>query len=455
MQVTVMDTMTTQKPRILFVDDEVAILNALKRFVRRFNWHCEFTDSPLDAVNRIKSEHFDVVVSDMKMPQMNGAKLLTHCAEESPDTVRILLTGFSDLDTLVDAVNIARVYNYVAKPWDDHLLGELLDGAVRYSDTLRENRRLHLLTRKHNQLLQNMNRSLEQKVDARTTELQMALQELHEHNRSLSDQFQQMVSALVGLIDHKDVNRSNHSKSVADLCAAVADKLRLSPGDKEDLFTAAILHDIGLLGLNSGIIKQSLSQLNERELAEYRSHCILGEAAVAGIGANEAVCAIVRMHHEKIDGSGYPDRLTGKQIPVGAKILSVVSDYHDLLHGFMVDNVHGTRGALNYLRGSGKHQYDQTIVQALGDVLKRKTACSVGSIPVRSEELVEGMRLAEDVISESGLLLLTAGQELSFRTINRLIRYEREMNTVLSIIIEVSHQIILDELPLESERMIA
>ncbi|MCW7536943.1 response regulator [Aquabacterium sp. A7-Y] len=128
--------MDSNKPVLLFVDDEPAILVAL-RVVFRSNYEVVTTTDPEQAVELLKTRRFDVIVSDQRMPGMAGVALLREACELSPETTRLLLTGYSDTGAMVDAINDGEVYRYVQKPWDNGALKALVDEAVEVARRLR------------------------------------------------------------------------------------------------------------------------------------------------------------------------------------------------------------------------------------------------------------------------------------------------------------------------------
>jgi len=278
-----MQAKTQQQPHFLFVDDEIAILNSLRRFTRQFDWNCEFVDSAKVAFELLAEKTFDVIVSDMRMPNITGTVLLERAREINPDTIRILLTGYSDTESLLGAVNQAKIFNYITKPWDDKMLSELLQTALDYREIVVHNNQLQKITRKQNTLLTEMNESLEDKVAARTQELNNALQKIDLHKAALEDNFSNIVAVLSNLIELKENHRRQHKRLVTDLCMEIADYLQMDISAREDLRIAAMLHDIGILGLSNNILETPVSQLSAKEHQEYKKHPIIAETILAGI----------------------------------------------------------------------------------------------------------------------------------------------------------------------------
>lgn len=131
-----MITSETARPRILFVDDDAAILKSLRRLTRRYDWHCQFVNSGEAALALLQEQKFDAVVTDMHMPHMSGTSLLQHCREYDPNIICILLTGCSDKDLLMGETDVTKIHHTVTKPWDNKQLSELLENAIQQRNTI-------------------------------------------------------------------------------------------------------------------------------------------------------------------------------------------------------------------------------------------------------------------------------------------------------------------------------
>ncbi|MHB8746418.1 MAG: response regulator, partial [Gammaproteobacteria bacterium] len=171
---------------VLFVDDEQNILASLRRLVRPQGYRVFIAASGAEGLEIIERESIDLVVSDMRMPGMDGAAFLAAVAQRRPDTVRILLTGYSDMASTIDAINKGGIYRYLTKPWEDNDLLLTVQSALKHKALERERDQLLELTRRQNEELKSFNAELEKRVEARTAEikqtadmLDLAYQELH------------------------------------------------------------------------------------------------------------------------------------------------------------------------------------------------------------------------------------------------------------------------------------
>ena len=159
---------------VLCVDDEANILSALKRVLRSAGYCVVTAGDAAQALVRLEEMPIDIVISDMRMPGMDGAALLEQVQQRWPAIPRLLLTGHADMGATVAAINRGKIFRYLHKPWDDHELKAALGEAVDRIALEREKARLEALTREQNEQLRVLNQDLEQRVDTRTAELKAA-----------------------------------------------------------------------------------------------------------------------------------------------------------------------------------------------------------------------------------------------------------------------------------------
>lgn len=166
-----LDCIEDAKHVILFVDDEKSILSSLRRLFRTSPYELLTAISGAEALDILKVRMVDLVVSDMRMPEMDGAEFLTKVASQWPETIRILLTGYSDLESTIAAVNNGRIYRYLSKPWEENDLRMTIHQALEKKTIEKERDRLLLLSSSQNAELLSLNQNLEKTVEARTEQI--------------------------------------------------------------------------------------------------------------------------------------------------------------------------------------------------------------------------------------------------------------------------------------------
>src|SRR5689334_5839279 len=188
---------------LLCVDDDARVLNALRRLLRLHGYHALTAASGEEGLEVIRQTPVDLVISDMKMPGMDGAQFLEQVKEHSPDSIRILLTAYPDLNSTVTAINRAGIYRYIEKPWDNEVLLNILDDALQRKLLEREKTHLEALTHQQNRELKELNASLEAQVRARTAELREALQALEQAHEKLKSNFVTSIKVFTNLIEQR------------------------------------------------------------------------------------------------------------------------------------------------------------------------------------------------------------------------------------------------------------
>lgn len=404
------------KQTVLCVDDEQGILASLKRALRKQPFTLLIANSGQEALEILSKNHVDLVVSDMRMPGMNGAELLSKVYKTWPDTVRILLTGYADMESTVSAINDGRVFRYLNKPWNNEDLVLSIDSALEHKRLRDEHAALTELTRQQNDELKVFNDELESKVEARTKDLALANQQLSDAYSQLNSSYNTAISIFAQLIEFREGETHSHSRVVARTCEDLGKAMSLGEADLVELNNAALLHDIGTLGFSDDLLAKPYSQLTEEERTEFHKHPAIGQAALFSIPALDTTSLIVRAHHERVDGSGYPDGLEGDAIPLAARIISVAADFDDLQRGRILDQSCEASEALSYLNNLVDKHYDKLVVEALIETLGGKlneAQDDTHHCKLHLSELKAGMITAQTVTADNGMMLIDAGETLT------------------------------------------
>ncbi len=383
----------------------------------------------------------DVIVSDMRMPEMDGAALLKTVRERWPDTIRILLTGYSDLEAAAKAINHGGIFRYLNKPWDDEDLRQSLRQALAHKRLKEERDRLQETISRQNAQLKTLNEDLEKKVRQRTAQLQQTMEQLERAHLGLKRSYADAIRVFSGLIGLRTKFLSEHAKRVAEQAHALALKMGMDEVAAQDVLFAALLHDMGKMSLPDHILTKPYAQLCGTERSDYQKHPLLGQALLTALDPLATAAGYIRSHHERYNGSGYPDGLAGEDIPLGARIIAVVSDYEDLLSGHLTGNRHTCEAARSHLsQQKGKH-YDPKVVDTfLADWRLRREGGNrrKSSLIVGSFRLKPGMVLAKDITSPDGVLLLAQGLTLDEPIINKIRELERSLDTRFAISIRLN-----------------
>ncbi len=396
------------KGRILCVDDEAQILMSLKRVFRRSGHKVHTANSAAEGLAYLADNEVDVVISDMRMPEMDGHQFLAEVAGKWPHTVRMLLTGYSDMESTIGAINNGSIFRYITKPWDDTDLLMCVERGLENKFLRDERDRLESLTRHQNDELQTLNQSLEAKVKARTLELEKSRQ-------VIESAYDDSIAVFARIIDLREGDAQGRSGHVVEQADAVAKKLELDDTQRKDLQYAAQLHNIGKIGLPDDLIMTPYEKMEPDQKTLYQQHCTNGEALLMALGPLSKAASIIRSHHEQVGGGGYPDKLSGEDIPIEARILFVVSEYDDLRSGALLGTPMDSAAAIRYLNSNAGRRYDEKVVNEFVLINKDlEESQSVRKELILSIDNVEaGMILAEDVYLRENVLMLRAGQVLT------------------------------------------
>jgi response regulator RpfG family c-di-GMP phosphodiesterase len=399
--------------RILLVDDEANVLSALRRLFQP-QYHVMIASGGAEGLQVLAGEPVDLVISDMRMPGMSGAEFLGRVAERWPDVVRILLTGHADLASTVAAINHGHIYKYVNKPWRDDELRLTVQRAIELRRMKLERAGLLETIQRQNAELRDLNASLEQRVEDRVRAIEQMKTMLDQSNRELKKSLFDTISALSAIIESRAGVVSGHARRVADLSHRLAIDMGMDETEAQEVLFAALLHDISKVALPDSVIGRAHGSLTPVGRAEWARHPVLGEEMLRSIRSMGEAAAIVRSHHERHDGSGFPDGLAGDAIPPGARIIALVSDYDELLSGSLTGQVLDEAAAERHLcerRGSHYHPQvlDAFIAMRRGD-----------GVMLSAGQLKPGMKLARDMMSRQGTVLLPRGYRLDEHLIARI-----------------------------------
>lgn len=435
---TVTELISQPTPTILFVDDETSILSSLKRLFRPFGYRILMAESGAQGLEILANESVDLVVSDMRMPEMNGAQFLEKVREKWPETVRILLTGYAEIGSTIDAINKGQIYRYVSKPWEDNDITTTVKHALQQKMLEREKKRLEELTHKQNEELKDLNAHLEEKVLARTEALNKAMQSIDLAHEKLKKSFITSVRVFSNLIEMRNPNKRGHSRRVADLARTLAQNMGISAADVQNIFIAGLLLDIGKIGLPDRLQDKPFSSLTFDERAEVSKHPIKGEMALMALEQLQGAAELIRSHRERFDGTGYPEHLSGLSIPLGARILAIAKDYDTALMGNEFVRPMKPAEALLMLQDGKAKSYDPAVLDAFLELLSKigATAKNHSELILRATQLKPGMVLSRDLISVAGEMLLSKGHVLDEHIIDQIRGFDRMNSQPLTVYVQ-------------------
>jgi len=365
------------KPKILMVDDEKNILDA---YVRNLRDRYEVTPalSGAGALEALAGAHYPVIVTDYKMPFMNGVELLEKAREASPDTVQIMLTGQADMQAVVDLINKGKIFRFLTKPCAPE------DLAGNIADALRQ----HELVAAERELL---GKTLGGSIKVLTDLLALAKPQVF-----------------------------NQSVRVRNLARKMHTAMKL-PGAWQ-IEIAALLSQIGCVTMPDAVLKSAYQglTLSEDETVMFGNHPLIAAEMIANIPRMEMVAEIIRYQEKRYDGGGVPaDNLSGEGIPTGSRILKLANDYTRLIN----QGIEEIQALYEMKKRPGA--YDPAILETLenavlGDAERNKVYVTK---QVLVKHMTDGMYLAEDVTAASGAVIGSRNQPVTRALIITLNNY--------------------------------
>ncbi len=349
--------------RIAFVDDEAVVLKMLRRIFENDPFDVFTFEKPSLAMAAMEEEPFCVVVSDQMMPEMDGTDFLAQVRSRWPDTVRILMTGYVETETVIRAINEGSVFRFVGKPWENPELKKIVNDAMDQHRLVVEHRELTRLTEEQNKELIELNQGLERRVRERTEQLRKNEEELKNTLTKLRRSLEATIQALALTAEARDPYTAGHQRRVADLSRAIAQKMNLSQDVVDGVRMAGSIHDLGKIYVPSEILNKP-GKIRENEFELVKSHPDVGYEILQTINFPWPVADIELQHHERMDGSGYPKGLKGEEILLEARIVAVADVVESMSSHRPYRPALGIEKALEEIRAGRGTLFDASVVDA-------------------------------------------------------------------------------------------
>jgi response regulator RpfG family c-di-GMP phosphodiesterase len=298
--------------RVLVVDDEAPIREVISEYLTGEGYETHTAADGLDAVSVMERREFDLVITDLSMPRMDGFGLIKKARDLQPLTTVIVLSGQGTFENAIEAVH-RGAYDFVAKPIRDFKTFKItIDRGLEHKS---------LLVAK-----QNYQRNLESQVENKTRELARTNKLLKQYATELESVSLSFITTLLTALEEKDRYTAGHSRRVTHLAVGAARLLGLNAHQLWVLQTAAQLHDMGKLMIDLSYVNKP-GPLSEEEWKIMKEHPAMADRFLAHLPFLDEVRPIIRRHHERLDGRGYPDGLAGDQIDLLTRILSAADAF--------------------------------------------------------------------------------------------------------------------------------
>ncbi len=336
------------KIRILVVDDEPEIREVLCELLSG-DYECLVAASAEEALERLRGERFDLVISDIMMSGMSGLEMVPHVRARSPETVVLMISGVQTIESAIKTLRVGA-FDYIMKPFDLRQVEVAVRRALEHHKLLRDK-----------QLYEN---HLEELVKQRTAELDVALD-------SLEIAYRSTLKALVAALETRDAETHGHSERVVSFSLRLARECGLDEEQLKELEFGALLHDIGKIGVPDAILRKP-AKLTDDEWIKMREHPFHGQQILRNIEFLEGAGRVVGQHHEKWDGTGYPLGLRGKEIDIKARIFSVADAFDAITSDRVYRAGQSYEAAAVEIEKFSDRQFDPKVVEAFHRVSREE-----------------------------------------------------------------------------------
>lgn len=344
--------------KILVADDDIMVRNTVSKILEMFGYTVVSVGDGSEVIEVI-DDSFDVIVLDIDMPKMDGFATITALNTFDYDIPVLFLTGAGSMEYAVKAINLGA-YDFLTKPIEDlDIFNVKIRRAIEKRTFIRRER--------------NYKKQLEKDVQSKTIELKKKNELLLSYSNSLENATVQLMSSLQNAMEEKDFYTAGHTMRVTEYAVLLGVAMDLPEDDLVILRRAAQFHDIGKLVIDLSCI-QKPGKLNDEEWALIRKHPSVGANIIEPLGFMKREQFIIRHHHERMDGKGYPDGLNGSELDTLTKILVVVDSYDAMTSRRNYRRNMSTEEAVQELKKCSDSQFDKECVDVFAEALVDFTA---------------------------------------------------------------------------------
>jgi len=357
-------------PHVLIVDDEEGVRHSLELLLRH-GYQIDTAENGMQALELLQETEYDLVVLDLHMPGLHGTDVLREIKKKWRDTEVLIFSAFGTKEHLQKCIRYGAS-DFIEKPFD---VAEIYTAIKNL-----------MSRRKHNLMIKTLMLGLENAG----LKHGMQLKESEDFDREMVERFQSLLNWFVNEEDDKDVNKylefaqvlartiesadrytHEHSDRVAHYSNLIAMDLQLNTEELTDLQIGTFLHDIGKIGVDKKILHKK-GKLTDQEMEMVKNHTQLGIQLVGPLDISPMIKVIIRNHHERYDGKGYPDRLTGEGIPLSARIVMIADAYDAMISNRPYRKALSNKNALQELQQCAGSQFDPLLVDVFLDALNRE-----------------------------------------------------------------------------------
>jgi response regulator RpfG family c-di-GMP phosphodiesterase len=412
---------------VLCVDDERVILRTLQRLFHRKPYNLIVANSAQSALEIIDKTPIDIIVSDMRMPEMDGAELLAKVASSHPETYRIVLSGFADFESTVAAINLGKINRFINKPWNNEDLINAVEEGLEIIRLKKENHQLKINVQYKNKLLNSLNHDLEEKINLRTKQIRASLTRNERNNKACEKMLFNFIAISPDL-------SADFAKNVGQLAGRLAEKLGLDKEEHHDVRLSGFLNEIGLLGFDATIVTTPFNLLNFEQKKLYLTQGSVAQQILSPAQRLNSVKDILT--HQFFSLEDMKGKVNSKTL-LACKIISVARDYWRFAYGKIDAKKLEHKAILVELNKSRGIKYSAEVLDLLM-ATPELVKDNISEKGLTTLQLLPEMILKNSLFSTNNLLILAEGHEFTEHSIDKLIEYEINQKHHFTVVIELS-----------------
>lgn len=360
-----------QSLNVLYVEDEEDLSASVVRYLSKFFGHVEAAYDGQEGLEKYNSGTFDIVMTDINMPKMNGIELARSIRAVNPQQVVIIISAYTETDYFIDAIH-AGISDYVIKPINFEQMNNVLYKLASAIQMSKENKLFH--------------ESLYTLV--------------REQTKSITENYELTIKAMVEIVESRDTYTGGHSERVATYAKAIAQEMNLTSQECELVFRAGMLHDIGKVTTPDSILLKP-GELSVREHNLIKHHVVVSYELLSKIPMYSKLAEVVRSHHERYDGHGYPNGLKGEEIPVLSRIMIIADAFDAMTTNRIYKGRMNLVGAIEQIQEGSGTQFDPTVVPFACAALSRMSLNdAITQLPQNSMEEERFSYFYHDAVTE-------------------------------------------------------
>ena len=318
--------------KVLIIDDDISIMEMLSMMLKKYNCDVTTYTEPVSAIEELKNNKYDILILNFLMMPVNGDRIVELVREFDKEIYIILMSTHNDLVPSIDLMKKLDIQAYFEKSSRFDELIMLVQGGIKYSEQLNS---------------------------------------IKEMNMQLDKNLIEFAKILLNTISAKDNYTKDHSQNVSKLCVMFANYLNLSENDVENLRIAALFHDIGKIGIPDNILQKE-GKLTDTEIETIKLHPVIGANIFSSTDIFKHIAPIIVAHHERVDGTGYPNNLKGNEIPYLAKILTICDCFDAMVSKRSYKEKMTIEYAIEQLNKGAGTQFDRELAESFIKLINEK-----------------------------------------------------------------------------------